>query len=404
MKIAFITYEFPPDTGKGGIATYTQQVVSFLSSHSWEVHVFAGSNFRNEKIHKNGIVIHWIKCDNPEDFQIKVLSYFSAENGISPFDIIESPEIHSNALLVKINHPEIPLVVRLHAPNYLVESLKKRYVSFFQKMRFFLGALKRLRWDLGYWRRYQKENDTDYQFTLKADYITAPSNAMKDWVVKYWRVAPQKISVIPNIFIPPAKLLEIPIENKCKYKTVLFFGRLNVLKGLVTATKVMKRILRKYPDWKFVVIGDNGNSPNKNVTMKEWMSNELVSVCHQVSFHEGVAYEQLPNLIEQSEIVILPSLFESFSYACAEAMSSGKVVVGSDVGGMTDLIENGVSGFLVNPEDVSMQILVLEKIIENNELRFIISNNARKSINNSLKLHKQQTGCLEFYRTIISNN
>ena len=329
---------------------------------------------------------------------------FTAENEIHQFGIIESPEIHANALQIKNSFPDIPLIVRLHAPNHLVESLKKRYITFFQKLRFFLGALRRLKWDLGYWRKYQKENDRDYQFTLEADYITAPSNAMKDWAVKNWNIATYKITVIPNIFIPPAQLLNIPIVNDYQYKTVLFFGRLNVLKGLVTATKVMRKILLKYPDWKFVVIGDDGNSPNKGLTMKQWMKSELKLVHHQVIFIEGVSYDQLPNFIAQSEIVLLPSLFESFSYTCAEAMAAGKAIVASNAGGMSDLIEDGVSGLLVNPEDENRQIQILEKLITDNEMRLTISTNARDSINNKTLIKKQQADCLDFYNHIISNN
>jgi len=366
--------------------------------------VFAGSHSRNEVIDEKGVIVHWIKCEGPDDFQNKVFAVFTAENELHQFDIIESPEIHANALQIKNSFPHIPLVVRLHAPNHLVESLKKRYITFFQKLRFFLGALRRLKWDLGYWRKYKKENDRDYQFTLNADYITAPSNAMKDWAVKNWNIAPDKITVIPNIFIPPNQFLNIPIANDYQYKTVLFFGRLNVLKGLVTATKVMKNILLKYPEWKFVVIGEDGKSPNKDLTMKQWMMSELKSVNHQVLFYEGVSYDRLPILIEQSEIILLPSLFESFSYTCAEAMAAGKVVVGSNAGGMNDLIENEKSGFLVNPEDEYSQIKTLEKIIADNELRVTISTNARNSINNKSMIRIQQSNCLEFYNSIISSN
>lgn len=153
-----------------------------------------------------------------------------------------------------------------------------------------------------------------------------------------------------------------------------------MLKGLVTATKVMRKILLKYPDWKFVVVGDDGNSPKKDLSMKQWMMSELKSVNHQVLFYEGVSYDRLPNLIAQSEIVLLPSLFESFSYTCAEAMAAGKAVFGSNSGGMSDMIENGVSGFLVNPEDADDIYLKLKKIIEDEKLYFNLTNNARTQI------------------------
>ena len=85
-------------------------------------------------------------------------------------------------------------------------------------------------------------------------------------------------------------------------------------------------------------------------------------------------------------------------------MAAGKVVVGSNAGGMNDLIENEKSGFLVNPEDEYSQIKTLEKIIADNELRVTISTNARNSINNKSMIRIQQSNCLKFYNSIISSN
>ena len=44
MRIAFITYEFPQGTGKGGIGTYTSQAANALAAMGWDVHVFAASH------------------------------------------------------------------------------------------------------------------------------------------------------------------------------------------------------------------------------------------------------------------------------------------------------------------------------------------------------------------------
>ena len=166
MRIAYITYEFPPDTGKGGIGTYSKQVASIMAGLGWDIHVFAGSPKKQALQKISGYHVHFIKCDNGFDFRENVAPVFSKEHYILPFDLIESPEINGNAWEVKKAFPLIPLVVRLHAPNWLVEQLKKRYVSFFAKLRFLLGALRRGRWDAGYWRPYDFQVDADYRFTL----------------------------------------------------------------------------------------------------------------------------------------------------------------------------------------------------------------------------------------------
>lgn len=380
MRIAYISHEFPPDTGKGGIGTYASQVAKVMAEHGNDTHVFAGSPHREGAEYSNGYYVHRVLCENGNDFKEKVVKVFAMQNAVASFDLMESPEINGNAWEIKKKFPGIPLVVRLHAPDHLVESLKKTYIPFKAKLRYVLGAVRRLKFDLGYWRPYDKSTDNDYRFIQLADHITAPSNAMKNWVVQNWQIGPSKIAVIPNIFSPSPDLLNIPVIEKTKYQRIVFFGRLNVLKGLVNATKAIKKILPKYPGWQFRVIGDDGPGPNNNGSMRNWMKDQLSEVGDRVEFMDGMAYEDLPSAITDCEIVLLPSLFESFSYTCAEAMAAGKAVIGSNNAGMADLIENEISGLLVNPYSHSAIEAALDKLIVDNKFRYRLSMQARKDI------------------------
>jgi glycogen(starch) synthase len=378
LNFAFISYEYPPDTGKGGIGTYTQQMAVLLQSASVEVHVFAGSQTREGAENENGLHVHRILCTSVHDFSVKVVSVFRSVHTQTAFDVIESAEIYANAIEVKKAFPSVPLVVRLHAPDYIVETLKKRYVPFLHKLRFVLGAVRMGYWDAGYWRKYSYKDDTDYNFTTLADAVTAPSTAMKEWAVKNWAISVDKISVIGNPFIPSDSFLKLPVPNAFNHKTVIFFGRLNVLKGLVNATKAMKKILLRYPDWKFKVIGDDGPGPLPNgLQMRAWMKEQLGCYNDSVMFYDGVLFEMLPEILREGEIVILPSLFESFSYACLEAMAAGKAVVGSTSGGMNDLIENGKTGLLIDPERQDSLYNAINFLITNPESCFEMARLAR---------------------------
>ena len=159
--------------------------------------------------------------------------------------------------------------------------------------------------------------------------------------------------------------------------------------------------MKEYPDWHFRIIGDDGPGPKNNNPMRTWMKNHLVEVESRVEFMDGLAYDKLPAAISDCDIVLLPSLFESFSYTCAEAMAAGKAIVGSNNAGMADLIENNESGILVDPYKYKEMIKAVQRLISDNELRYAISINARKSI-----LRKQdasQTKILfeEYYSNII---
>lgn len=401
MKIAFISHEFPPDTGKGGIGTYVRQVARALAAHGDDVHVFAGSSYREGMEQSNEYCVHRVKCDNGHDFREKVVPIFAVQNALTPFELMESPEINGNAWKLKEAFPLIPLIVRLHAPNHLVESLKKTYLPVTAKLRFVLGALRRFKFDLGYWRPYVKEDDADYQFIQLADFISAPSISMKNWVVNNWEIAPDNITVIPNLFSPSQDFLNIPIQETAIHKRIVFFGRLNVLKGLVNATKAMKEVLREYPDWQFKIIGDDGPGPNNNLSMRAWMKDELKGLENQVDFVDGMDYEELPAAISDSEIVLLPGLFESFSYTCAEAMAAGKAVVGSNNAGMADLIEDAKSGLLINPYKHKEIIEAVKKLIVDNEYRYRLSVQARKTILEKQDALKTINLFEAYYKSII---
>lgn len=401
MRIAFITYEYPPETGKGGIGTYVAQLSKALPALGWDVHVFVGSHTgdfldKNENHH-----VHHIFCSDGNDFNTKVVRVFTEQHTMAEFDLMECPEIGANGWEIKNVFQNVPLVVRLHASNHLVERLKKRYVPFTTKMRFVLGAFRRLKWDMGYWKPYNKSIDPEFQFIQLADYISAPSEAMKSWALKNWQINPKDIEVFPNIFIPSKKLLEIPVVENSAHKTIVFFGRLNVLKGLVNATRAMKKILKLYPQWKFRVIGDDGNGPYLGNGMRDWMKAELKHSLNRVEFLDGMDYELLPNAIEKAEIVLLPSLFESFSYTCIEAMVAGKAVVGSNSGGMLDLIKQNNTGLLVNPENVDEIYVALKRLMDDDAFRYRLSLNARQSVLNDFDCKMSLYHFDNYYRKII---
>ena len=403
MKIAYISYELPPDIAKGGIGTYTMQVASSMVSEGNEVHIFAGSNYRNETEKIALIYVHRILCTCPFDFTEKVSLKFSLVNSVVNFDIIECPEIHGNASLIKKMFPEIPLIVRLHAPNHLVESLKKTYTSLFEKARFTLGAWRRGNFTKG-WGSYNKENDLDYIFTKIADVITAPSFAMKKWAEDHWNIKDDKIKVVSNPFLVPLQLSDIPITENLDYKTILFFGRLNVLKGLVNFTKAIRKFLKENEDWKVVVIGDDSAGPYSTKSMKQWMICYLGQIQNQVIFFDGMPQKELYEKIKLCEIVVLPSLFETFSYTCVEAMAAGKAVVGSNKGGMSDLIEENKSGILVNPYNYQEIYNAIIKVVNNNELRKQLSLSARNKICGNQYNQNIKIEMMNLYKEVLIND
>jgi glycogen(starch) synthase len=398
LRIAYISYELPPDIPKGGIGTYTINAAAAMKHAGMDVTIFAASHTRAGAEETNGIKIIRVRCENPESFTAGVLPAFEAEHLTNNFDIIECPEIHGNGALIKQQYPQLPLVVRLHAPNYIVESLKKTYTKFHVKARFNIGSIRR-----GHlkkkWGTYHKETDPDYQFTQLADRISVPSAAMKSLAVKDWKTDAEKITVIANPFYAPAELATLAINDR-PVQRILFFGRLNVVKGLVNFTKAAGILLRKYPTLRFDVIGDDGAGPYAYKSMREWMKAQLKNQQQKITFHDGMPQQVLYEHIAQADIVVVPSLFETFSYTCAEAMAAGKAIAGSNAGGMNELL-SGKAGLLFDPMNADAIANAVEELITNDALRKEVAANAKKKMTGTEYTENVSTQMLSLYQSLI---
>jgi len=119
MRIAFLTYEYPPDIAKGGIGTYVNQIAHVLAKRNHDVNVFCARPYRDLLSTETNVKVHRIKCVNPSDFNSQLLDLFTKIHELEPFDIIESPEIFGHAYLIKNKYPRIPLVVKFHMPIFL---------------------------------------------------------------------------------------------------------------------------------------------------------------------------------------------------------------------------------------------------------------------------------------------
>jgi glycosyltransferase involved in cell wall biosynthesis len=88
-----------------------------------------------------------------------------------------------------------------------------------------------------------------------------------------------------------------------------------------------------------------------------------------VEFVSGVSHTALPEQYRQADIVVQPSLYETFGMPLVEAMASGLPVIGSDVGGIPEVVGSGESGMLVPPGDAKSLEAALEQLVTDPERR-----------------------------------
>jgi glycosyltransferase involved in cell wall biosynthesis len=142
----------------------------------------------------------------------------------------------------------------------------------------------------------------------------------------------------------------------------LYVGVLIPRKGIHILLDAFARVIHDFPDAKLLIIGGPEN-PEYAVSLKERVLS--LGLKDKVVFRKPVSQKELAQYMVRSEVLILPSFSEALGLVVLEAMATGTPVIGSDIGGIPDLIEDGVTGFLVPPGDVLFLADRLRWVLQN---------------------------------------
>jgi phosphatidylinositol alpha-mannosyltransferase len=133
-------------------------------------------------------------------------------------------------------------------------------------------------------------------------------------------------------------------------RTVSFIGRVeksSAWKGIEQLLEAMVLVIKKYPDVKMEIVGGGDAVEHYKDRAQE------LGISSSVIFYGFQTGQQLVEAYSRSSVVVLPSVTkaEAFGIALLEAMSAGRPVIGSDIGGISYLIKNEKNGLLVPPQN-----------------------------------------------------
>lgn len=122
--------------------------------------------------------------------------------------------------------------------------------------------------------------------------------------------------------------------------------------------------MKVVPNAKLMVVGIEDKYKQQLIsTIKSFDINKNVILVGRIPNYEMSQY------YASSDVVVLPSLHENFPVVGLEAMSSGKAVIASNVGGIPELVSNNKNGILVSPCNVEQMVEALFRLLENPSLR-----------------------------------
>jgi glycosyltransferase involved in cell wall biosynthesis len=185
-------------------------------------------------------------------------------------------------------------------------------------------------------------NQVERQIFNQQDHIFVLGRHVKQSMIEDYDVPSARVSIVgagPNLDVD---IERDGIEKNYTAKNVLFVGLDAKRKGLDTLKKAFAKVLQVHPDAKLNIVGPSGNN------------------------EEGINYfgklrgEPLKELFYDSQVFAMPSLREPFGIVFLEAMWSKAVCIGTRIEAIPEIIRDGETGYIVDPNDDAS---LAEKII-----------------------------------------
>lgn len=224
-----------------------------------------------------------------------------------------------------------------------------------------------------------------------SDCIVSNSYAGKDILINREGLSEDKIRVIYN-GINLDSVSDIKNNNDCQ--SLGYVGRLEKQKGIVFLLEAMAILNNK--KLKLLIIGDG-----KEKEVLELKSRELgINDCVEFLGRKENAW----NYMKDFGIFILPSLWEGMPNVILEAMSQGKLIIATNVGGVPEIIIDRENGFLIEPgkaKDLAEKIDYVLNLPE--EEKRMVRENARKTVEKNFSIDKMVKEYENLYKELLIN-
>src|SRR3990167_2657406 len=188
-------------------------------------------------------------------------------------------------------------------------------------------------------------------------------------------------------------------SERNKIKQVVMIALFEDRKGHHFVLKALKKLLIEHPEYsdiELVLIGDGPLFKEmKNLVQVENLNN---NVCFLGYRRDYIGF------LKTSLLLLNPSIgYEDLPYIIIEAMSLGIPAIGTDVGGIPEEIENGITGIIVPPKDVDSLVNAMLLLLSDEKIRLKMGKNAKKRFEDLFTIEKMTEKYIKLYFEAASN-
>ena len=388
MKILMLTWEYPPRV-VGGISKVVYDLSHKMVKEGNEVTVVTYKEGDNVKYYENDKGVEVYRVDNymirPNNFidwimQLNFNMITKANEIINKngkFDVIHAHDwlVAYSAKSIKESY-NIPLISTIHATesgrNNGIHDETQRYI-----------------------------NDSEWMLTYESFEVIVNSNYMKNEVQRLFGLPYDKINVIPNgVNLQLFSNVNIDYDFRRQYamdneKIILYVGRLVYEKGIQNLIAAMPKVLDRYHDSKLIICGRGGMIDELREQVK------YLGIENKVYFAGYCDSKKMQKMYKCADVAVFPSTYEPFGIVAIESMLSGTPTIVSDVGGLNEIIEHGVTGmksYAGNANSIADSVLAL---LFDPKLCANISQNAIKKVKENYNWSKITDSTYYVYQLAI---
>jgi glycosyltransferase involved in cell wall biosynthesis len=397
LKVAFLAPEFMPTWG--GVGVYSVNLIKELSKDSsLELHVITPQRedydkIRIEKIFNNKITVHQVSKANDTffynlRFQLAVLKKFKKLHKACNFDLLHSANlVHMPDIFLKFTSQSIPTLVTAHT------TIKGQVTGFLKSNKNFFRMAPS---EKGSIIAYPIIALLEKFYLKKTKHIITVSEKF----AKQFNSLGHKTGVTHNgidmdIFNCNKKfpIQEVyPQLKKIQKPIILYAGRLITQKGMGVFVRAMEELQEKAH---FIIAGRG------DTTLLERLLKHHKIKKQNYTFLGFVDNDKLPALYKLSQIFVLPSFYENFPICLLEAMAMKCCCIATDVGAVTEIIDDGVDGIVIEPGSSKSLSNKVNYLLDNQKARKRLTKNAYRKVkaNFTSKIMAQKTKMI--YQKIV---
>lgn len=375
LRIALLSYRGHPHVGGQGV--YVHYLSRALVELGHEVEVFSGQPYPeiDDNVRFTAVPsLDLYRADDPfrrpalDEFRgaVDALEYLSMSAAGFPepltfslrvarllhartteFDIVHDNQCLGYGLLGLVRRGT-PIIATVHHP-----------ISIDRRHDLAAAAGQKKRWML---RRWYGFTHMQARVARRIPRIVTVSETARTDVIREFDVAPERVAVVhngvdPNLFRP------LPEVARRPGRVITLASSDAPMKGLTVGIEALAKV-RTERDADLVVVGKGGNGPAARAAVRRFGLEDAV-------FFEGAVDSlRLVELFAESEVALVPSLYEGFSLPAIEAMACGVPLVATSVGALPEIAgPNGDAAVLVPPGDAGALAAAITGLLDDPSMR-----------------------------------